>query len=101
MADTADALAERLKTLGFNDKTIKESLKNKKLSTSLVNVLAEAGIGDTPPSGFDASRTTLFATLSTLAKDGDLSNRAYISKAIREGKLKSTPQIEGGWSVPL
>jgi glutaminyl-tRNA synthetase len=92
---TLEVLTERFSKLGFSEKTIKETLKNKKVTNSLLHVLEEVDIGDAPPSDFDKHQAALLATLSTLAKDGDLDNRAYIAKAIRDDRLKTNLQVEG------
>ncbi|KAF3918610.1 hypothetical protein AA313_de0203193 [Arthrobotrys entomopaga] len=95
MADDTDAITTRLAALGFADKTIKETLKNKKQCTSLLSVLDEA---DLPSSGtdlhLDPASTPLLNSLAIATKDTTLPGRPYIARAIRSGRLKSGLQVE-------
>lgn len=97
MADDLDidALTARLATLGFPDKTIKETLKNKKQITSLLSILDEADIQPTGESiPLDPSATPLLSHLASSTKDTALPGRSYISRAIRDGRLKTLVQVD-------
>jgi Glutaminyl-tRNA synthetase, non-specific RNA binding region part 1 len=95
--ESPEALEARFAALGLNNKAIKETLKNKRLTESLISVLGEAGLdGPEPSPDFDKSKAGLFPTLATLAKDGQLDlNRPFIAKAIRTGRLNTPLQVEG------
>ncbi|EPS43481.1 hypothetical protein H072_2511 [Dactylellina haptotyla CBS 200.50] len=95
MADDTERLTSRLASLGFADKTIKETLKNKKQCAALVSILDEA---DIPESGadleLDPASTPLLNSLAIATKDVTLPGRPYIARAIREGRLKSGLQVD-------
>ncbi|KAF3904874.1 hypothetical protein ABW20_dc0106691 [Dactylellina cionopaga] len=95
MADDTDALTARLAALGFADKTIKETLKNKKQCAALVSILDEA---DLPSSGadleLDPACTPLLNSLASATKDTPLPGRPYIARAIRSGRLKTNSQVD-------
>ena len=93
MAD--EELSKRLEALGFADKSIKETVKNKKVSAALANVLDEADIPAGSDLKLDPAATPLLTALATATKDAPLKNRAYIAKTIRDGKLKTNLQVNG------
>ncbi|KAK6346891.1 hypothetical protein TWF696_006993 [Orbilia brochopaga] len=93
MADDTDAITARLAAVGFADKTIKDVLKNKKQCSVLLSILDEANVttdADTP--GAQAPLFNALAAAST--KDAALPSRPHIALAIRDGRLKTTTQVD-------
>src|SRR5947209_16982936 len=95
MAD--DDLSARMEALGFPEKSIKETAKNKKLSAALAGVLDEVDLpaGGAPDLKLDPASAPLLTALATATKDTPVNNRAYVAKAIRDGRLKTKVQVDG------
>ncbi|KAJ6257053.1 hypothetical protein Dda_7937 [Drechslerella dactyloides] len=92
MADDTDAITARLAAVGFADKTIKDVLKNKKQCATLLSILDEANPATDEPV---AAQAPLFNALAAASsKDATLPCRPYIARAIRDGRLKTTTQID-------
>ncbi|KAI5853175.1 tRNA synthetases class I, catalytic domain-containing protein [Morchella snyderi] len=88
-------LAPRFAALGLGEKPLQEALKNKKVSTTWDEILTEAGIEATT-TGVDPKAASAFSALVTATKDaGSLDGkRAYVAKAIKDGKIKSNVQVD-------
>ncbi|ANB12035.1 glutamine--tRNA ligase [Sugiyamaella lignohabitans] len=97
-----DELAVKFeKTLGFKETKVKEILKNTKVSGSLDEILAEAGVDEAHPVE-DASVATLLHSLAQLSKDADeqlKKGRKSLSDLIANsgGQIKTNVQLNGGW----
>ena len=94
MADEA-ALTLRFKALGFNDKSVKETLKNKKLSAAYAGILDEGSIAASQdPASIDPKTVAGLTFLATQTKDTLCPKRDVITKAILDGRLKTNVQIQ-------
>ncbi|ORY80989.1 tRNA synthetases class I, catalytic domain-domain-containing protein [Protomyces lactucae-debilis] len=83
--------AEALAKLSLNDSQIKDCLKKPKFATSLLEVLAESGADAT-----DKPTGALLMTLALTAEKKKLeqSKRAYIARAIVDGRIKTATQLD-------
>ena len=91
MADE-DALTQRFKALGFTDKSIKDTLKNKKLSAAYAGILDEGSI--TAAQNVDPKTVAALTYLATQTKDTLCPKREVITRAILDGRLKTNVQIQ-------
>ncbi|KAF3193868.1 hypothetical protein TWF106_006796 [Orbilia oligospora] len=95
MADDTEAITARLSTLGFADKTIKDAIKNQKHLTSLLSVIDEASSTSDDVAGeLPRDQLVHLNALAVASKDTPLPNRSYITAAIRDGRLRSSVQVE-------
>ncbi|KAF3917366.1 hypothetical protein ABW21_db0202900 [Orbilia brochopaga] len=95
MADDIDAITARLAAVGFADKTIKDVLKNKKQCSVLLSILDEANVAIDPESNNEPAAAPLYNALAAAStKDANLPSRPYIAHAIRDGRLKTTTQVD-------
>lgn len=83
-----EELSERLLLLGFNDTRINEIKKNKKVSSSLHDIVS--GITHAP---LDASEVALFHSLATTLKGEPLPRLELIRDAISQKKLLTNLQV--------
>ena len=88
MADES-ALTSRLQTLGLTEKSIKETLKNKKLASAFSGILNTTAL--TNP--VDPKVVSGLTYLATQTKDTLCPRRDEVVKAIVDGRLKSNLQI--------
>jgi len=91
-----ELLAPRFAALGLNEKVLKEATRNKKIVAAWSEVLEEAGISGSESITDPKVGSALAALVSATAKDGGALNgkRAYIVRAILDGKIKSSVQVD-------
>lgn len=88
---TDEQLASEFEKLGFQDKKVKEILKNKKVSTALAEIIQEL------PSTENAN-SALLHSLASATKDisDELKpQRKLITLAIADERLKTNLQLDG------
>ncbi|KAL7274326.1 Glutaminyl-tRNA synthetase [Rhizina undulata] len=92
---TEESLAVQFSVLGLTEKALKEALKNKKITTAWTSILTEAGITGSE-TDLDPKIGSVYAALVTATKDlGDIGGkREYVTKAIRDGRIKSNVQVD-------
>jgi Glutaminyl-tRNA synthetase, non-specific RNA binding region part 1 len=83
-------LERKFKSIGLNDKLTKEALKSKLVRPSLDKTIDEAGV-----THLDPATGTLILSLATATQKGTYENRPKIAKAIIDGRLRSSKQVEG------
>ena len=86
---TDDELCALFSQVGFEDKKIKEIVKNSKVSHSLATVIKSTGT----EGPYDKSENALLHHLAALLKGKEVSGVEHISRAIIEKKLKSNLQV--------
>lgn len=88
-------LAPLFAVLGLGDKPLKEALRNKKIATAWTEILEEAGI-QKDSTRIDPKVGGALAALVTGTKDAGSCDgkREYITKAIKDGKIKSNAQVD-------
>ncbi|KAF5097248.1 hypothetical protein D0Z00_002457 [Geotrichum galactomycetum] len=89
-----EELAIQFEKLGFQDKKVKEILKNKKVSTALGEIIAEL------PSTENAN-TALLHSFASLAKDTSDELKPYrklVTLAIADSRLKTNLQLDAAWT---
>lgn len=88
-------LAPLFIVLGLGDKPLKEALRNKKIAAAWTEILEEAGI-QKDSTGVDPKVGGALAALVTGTKDAGScgGKREYVTKAIKEGRIKSNAQVD-------
>lgn len=95
--DTESSLCELFSKVGFEDKKIKEIIKNNKVSQSLSEVIKSSGIlNNEDELPLDKSKNLLLHQLAALLKGKELPNIEYISEYIINNKIKTNLQISEG-----
>ena len=85
------ALEEKFKVIGLSDKLIAEATKSKLIRTSLDKILDESP----DKSHSDPEVASLFLALATATQKKAYDNRPKVVKAIGDGRLKNSKQVEG------
>lgn len=86
-----EQLCQLFSQVGFEDKKIKEIIKNNKVSTSLALVIQASDALDSAP--LDKSETALLHHLATLLKGKEVEGIDHVSKGIHSKKLTSNLQV--------
>jgi len=89
MTDEA-SLTTQFQTLGLEEKAIKETLKNKKLTAAYAGIANEASLTSTP----EPNVTKGLSYLATQTKETQCPKREVITRAITNGHLKTNVQIQ-------
>ncbi|QPG76822.1 hypothetical protein FOA43_004216 [Brettanomyces nanus] len=93
-----DKLVELFSKVGFDDKRIKEILKNSKISQSLGEVVKLSGQAEEGSAkSLDKSTDSLLHNLATLMKGKHYENIKNLVDYIVEGKLKTNLQVSEGF----
>jgi glutaminyl-tRNA synthetase len=87
---SSEDLESKFKAIGLNDKLTKEALKSKLVRPSLDKTIDEAGV-----THLDPATGALILSLATATQKGTYESRPKIAKAIIDGRLKSSKQVEG------
>ena len=95
----ADALMAELELkfrgIGLNDKLVAEAIKSKAVRASLEKTIDES------PRLNDPAAAALLYTLANSTQKGTFSTRPNVAKAIVDGRLKTTKQVDGRTQRPL
>ena len=89
MADKA-TLTVQLKGLGLAEKSILETLKNKKLTAAFAGIAKEASLQEAP----DPKVTAGLTYLASQTKEAQYPKREVVTLAIVDGRLKTNVQIQ-------
>lgn len=91
---SVEELSAVFSKVGFEDKKIKEIVKNNKVSTSLADVIEKAGLlSESATLPAEKSKIALLHYLSTLLKGKNVGGIETVAKAIVAGKLTSNLQV--------
>ena len=96
-SSSLDELEEKFKGIGLRDKPLAEALKSKLIRASLDKTIDEAP----KQISSDPATAVLLLSLATATQKGTYECRPKIVKAIIDGKIKSTKQVEGTHSSLL
>ncbi|GMM30167.1 glutamine--tRNA ligase [Martiniozyma asiatica (nom. inval.)] len=85
-----EELCQLFERVGFEDKKVKEIIKNKKVSNSLAQVIESANVS----SALNKTKTTLLHDLASLLKGKEVNGIENISNAIINDKINSKLQVQ-------
>jgi glutaminyl-tRNA synthetase len=83
------ALEAKFRGIGLNDKLVAEAIKSKAVRASLETTI------DTAPPFDDPTAAALLYTLASYTQKGTYDTRPNVAKAIVDGRLKTTKQVDG------
>lgn len=88
------ALEAKFRGIGLNDKLVAEAVKSKAVRASL-----EMTIDNAPPVD-DPTAAALLYTLASYTQKGTYDTRPNVAKAIVDGRLRTTKQVDGWKPAP-
>jgi hypothetical protein len=88
------ALEAKFRGIGLNDKLVAEALKSKAVRASLEMTI------DTAPPFDDPAAAALLYTLASYTQRGAYDTRPNVAKAIVDGRLQTTKQVDGSNPLP-
>jgi glutaminyl-tRNA synthetase len=91
-----DELCALFTQVGFEDKKIKEIIKNNKVSKSLAEVIEKSEILKSDKLPIEKSENALFHYLSGLLKGKEVKNIEYLAKGIISKKILTNLQVSEG-----
>jgi Glutaminyl-tRNA synthetase, non-specific RNA binding region part 1 len=86
------ALEAKFRRIGLNDKLVAEAIKSKAVCASLKKTIDEAPELNEM---CDSNAAALLYTLASYTQKGTYDTRANVAKAIVDGRLKTTRQVDG------